>query len=65
MNNTDDIELIKEQTAYMNEIRKQLSSTGKVILEAGDTDTIDKIAQTLNWFRMYLSTFDGVKTKKG
>ena len=60
MTDTEEIKLIKEQTAYMDDLLKKLSSKGEVMLNAGDTDTIEQITQTLNWFRMHLAAFEGV-----
>ncbi|HLZ15401.1 MAG TPA: hypothetical protein VKQ08_00075 [Cyclobacteriaceae bacterium] len=55
---TSDIETVREQTRFLHNLQKQLATGGKVILTTDDLDTIDRVTETLNSFRMYLSMFN-------
>ena len=52
------IEMLKQQTVFLLGIEKQLSATGVVTLSLAHLLTISKVTETLNAFRLYLSTID-------
>ena len=43
-----DLEYIQEQIAIIEELRKELTSTGAVILTEQDVSKLDKVIQSLN-----------------
>jgi len=49
-----DIEYIEEQIAYVDEIRKELTSTGAVILTEQDVNKIDHVTQSLNTLKWFI-----------
>ena len=49
-----DIEYIQEQIAYVDEIRKELTSTGAVILTEQDVNKIDHVTQSLNTLKWFI-----------
>jgi hypothetical protein len=49
-----DIDLIKDQVKYLNSIKRKIFNDGDTVLTTDDLDTLDKIAQTLTSFKIFL-----------
>jgi len=52
-----DLEFIRLQSEYLNNIRKQIDNTGECKLSAADVRKIDMIAQSLNAIKFFLNEF--------
>ena len=49
-----DIDLIKDQVTYLNSIKHKIFKDGQTVLTTDHIDTLDKIAQTLTSFKIFL-----------
>jgi hypothetical protein len=49
-----DIEMLKEQVKYLQEIRKRIEERGVFVLTKVDANKIDLASQSINMFRMIL-----------